>query len=364
MKIGILTFFESDNYGTLFQAYALQVYIHSKGHTSEFIHIYRDLQKGKVVYNDIPRKYSIYNKVWSTLVSICHKKDYDMKHKYFNDFRKKLIVSDSYYQSREELINNPPQYDLYLSGGDQIWNPTHKVFSYSYMFDFLDDTAIRASYASSFGVRDVDEETKETMRGHLEKYKYLSVREESGVTILEDMGLDAVSVVDPVFLTQELWYSMKGRSPFKKKYCVIYAISDYLDEEDTAILKYARKNKFEIVILPENRRNKGNFYKKKFSASPEEFINIIANAEHIFTNSFHGVAFSIIFNRQFSVLSNTLIGGKARMIRINNLLASVGIVGNRGIDEINNLLNYDSINGKLRKRLVQSEAYLNQILSI
>jgi len=237
MKIGILTFFESENYGTVLQAYGLQHYLQSMGHQAELIHIKRCVQVASAP--EAARQYSLLQRVLIKAVTLCHKKDLPEKSKAFTRFRKDYMqIAPHYYETEEDLLENGPEYDLYLSGGDQIWNPYHKVFSTRYMFDFLRSNEPRIAYGSSFGISELkDKQIQEKMQPLLEKYTAIGIRENSGVQILEQMGVRAQKVVDPVFLIPEKWKEMANKlpKPHKKPYCLVYALVDYPTEEDRKI---------------------------------------------------------------------------------------------------------------------------------
>lgn len=364
MKIGILTFFESDNYGTVLQAYALQYYLEQQGHIAEFIHVFRDIAKEGYSFHEEKPAYSIYSKIWSRFVCLKHRNDYRKKHVSFERFRKTMLhISENYYESRKTLLEHCPEYDIYISGGDQIWNPYHKVFSYTYMWDFLPNDKRRISYGSSFGVEKIsDPNVLDNMHKHLHKYEAISVRESGGLQIVKDMGLHAQHVLDPVFLAQHHWSDvMDGRHP-KEKYCLIYAMSDYHSEDDEIIRAYARENGFKIVILPENRRNQNNTYVKAFALSPETFLSYIANAEAVFTNSFHGLAFSLIFRRQFALLSCATKGSISKRNRLTDMLQTLGIEYREDINSIKKEINYDLLTDKIQAMVQLSKSFLDNAL--
>ena len=193
-----------------------------------------------------------------------------------------------------------------MSGGDLIWNPYHKVFSYHYMFDFLPKGAPRASYGSSFGVSEIPEtDIRQKMGALLADYRAVSVREKSGVELLAKMGVNGQAVLDPVFLIEDHWRELAAGAGEQSagKYCLVYSLVDYPKAEDAVIRDFAKKRGLRIVAMPANRHNFSTSYGKKFSAGPEEFVSLVANAEHVFTNSSHGLAFAILFRKQFSLLS-------------------------------------------------------------
>ena len=324
MRIGILTFYESDNYGTVLQAYGLQNYLKKVGYSTELINLARDTntQSSYFHYKNV-RKYSNLQRLWNKFILFRHRSDSDMKKKNFKMFREQYLkISAKYYASGKEILKDLDRYDFFISGGDQIWNPYHKIFSFDYMCRFLPGNFRRISYGSSFGVDTIYEDKYiQQMKECLSAYSSILVRENSGVNIIRQMGLNASQVVDPVFLDMNSWYEfVEEQSPEKSKYGLIYALVDYPTSDDELIRQFAAKEKMKLVILPENRRNCLNFYKKLFSLSPQSFINYVAHSEVVFTNSFHGLAFAVIFRKKVVLLNTCTKEAEKKQVRLNDLL--------------------------------------------
>lgn len=361
MNIGLLTFFESDNYGTVLQAFALQHFLESLGHRAELIRIKRAVNASSKHFSSAPVEYSLPERIRIKLSSLLYEKDEETKKAAFRQFRdQNLHLGEKYYETDEELLSDPPQYDLYLSGGDQIWNPYHKVFSYHYMFDFLPDSANKASYGSSFGVPEIPDPAILAEMGRLlSDYRAVSVREKSGVELLARMGVKAEPVLDPVFLIGDHWKKLaeaRGK-PFAEKYCLVYALVDYPREEDALIRSFAKKNGLKVIVLPANRRNHSTPYKKAFAAGPEEFIGLLAHAEHVFTNSYHGLAFSLLFHRQFSLLSNVSEESASKRDRLTNILDLLDLP-ERTVEESPDWIDYQQVLPVLNAAIKESCSFL------
>ncbi len=359
MKIGILTFYESLNYGTVLQAYALQKYLTDCGHDVELVRIRRNIHARSHHFRSQPVAYSLMEKVVVKIRSEMAEKAERTRKEQFLAFQNDYLkVSHAFYEDEKQLREHLPQYDLYLSGGDQIWNPYHKVFSTHYMWDFLPDGSPIASYASSFGVDSIDDgEILEVMRNCLRRYDSLCIREQSGVRMAENMGLQASQVLDPVFLLRSQWTSFVRPTHHRKKYCLVYALIDYPKTEDAQIREYARKYHLEIKIMPYSRRNCLGHYTREFSAGPIEFLDLIANAEFVFTNSFHGAAFSILFQKQFQLLDAVSPEGRKKRGRLNDLLEQCGI----SVRNEETLIDYTSVNKRLDVLLADSQKKLSDI---
>lgn len=323
MRIGVMTFFESDNYGTVLQAYALQAYLEKLGHSVQLIQLKRNVHAKGEQREVKKRNPSFSKRFWGMVVRKIHDHDDERKKENFATFRRAfLYITEKLYPDGEALAEDLEQFDLIISGGDQIWNPYHKVFSYDYMCRFLPSDFQRISYGSSFGIEKIgDENIFLQMKEQLAKYKILLVREESGVKILHSMGLRAEQVVDPVFLDKNLWNKfITPDSPFKGSYGVIYALVDYPDSDDARIHSYAKAKGLKLVILPENRRNCMTTYRKRFSLSPQEFVNYIAHCEVVFTNSFHGMAFGLLMEKKIVMLNTCTEEARMKKIRLTDML--------------------------------------------
>ena len=363
MRIAILTFFESENYGTVLQAYATQKYLETIGHDVELLHIKRMVNGRSSHYVAVSKKTTLLERVRYKAVSMIKKKSIQEKGEKFKAFRKKYLQISKYYDSEEQLINELEDYDLFVSGGDQIWNPYHKVFSLHYMFDFLPVEKPRIAYGSSFGVATIDDETiLSKMKDWLGKYQAIGIRERSGVEMIQKMGLNAVQVLDPVFLLKDNWGSFVAERPQKKKYCLVYALIGYPKIEEDKIIKFSKNRGLDVIILPFNRQNCLNRFNKQFGLSPQEFLNYIAHAEYVFTNSFHGLAFSILFQKQFTLLGCDSEEGLAKRERLIDILAQFSI-GDRNFENIENEISYVAVNEVIQLRLNDSKKYIQESIN-
>lgn len=335
MRIGILTFFESDNYGTVLQAYALQDYLAKLGHQPVLIQLKRNIHVASGHYKSPMRVYTLLQRAWIHTVLKKYADCEKIKKERFAQFRDCFLNrTEKIYENGQALLQDISHFDLIISGGDQIWNPYHKVFSMNYMCNFLPDNFCRISYGSSFGVDRIDDSRLcEQMARALKQYSFIGVRENSGAELIRNMGLQANQVLDPVFLNTERWKEIASeRVPQTQKYGIVYALVDYEDQNDGKIREYAKANRLDMVILPENRRNCLNRYQKKFALSPLEFVNYIAHSEAVFTNSFHGLAFGIVFRKKLVLLDPISEEAKKKQIRLTDLLNSLGIQNYRWED--------------------------------
>lgn len=287
MKIGILTFHWGTNYGGVLQAYALQTFLKRKGHDVAIInyapHTFRD-SFIKCFYSKNP------------FTIIDNLKNY-WKEKNIAKFRNNYLIQSERYFTPEQLIENPPQMDIYISGSDQIWNPYGlKSNKKIYFLPFGDEKSIKLSYAASFGIIDYPENLIEEIKPLLNKFKAISVREKSGLEILKCSGINnGILLPDPTLLLEKIDYLeiLKGKETNNKNDYFFYVLQK---KQNTIrrIYKSLKKNKHNKIIHTSKI--------KYTSLSIENWLNYIKNSKMVITNSFHGVVFSIIFNTPFIVV--------------------------------------------------------------
>lgn len=299
MKIGILTYHKANNLGAVLQAYALQTKL-------------SELNNGNVEiidYDNIIFKERINIRgIKSFLKSIYYKQ----KNNAFCKFRKQNFLLSEYYDNN--TINKcNKKYDCIICGSDQVWNLDCSNNDYNYFLKFVDNKLLRFSYAASLGTYNFKDDEIKVIENELKKFKKISIREKDSLSQFENMSLnnDISVICDPVFLlNKEEWRKLYNKRIINKKYILVYLIQDDVNVMNAA-KKYAKENKCCIIS------NKKNF-EFILNNSPEKFISWIDNAEAVFTNSFHGTAFSLIFNKKLGA-DIEMTTGKTNN-RINELL--------------------------------------------
>lgn len=301
MKVSVITRHAITNYGSLLQALATQTVIEQLGHTCEIIDYIREdetytrsertLLRQKPEWNRNPLKrfaYLALRQPWSVLSG-----------RRFEKEREKLLKLSRLYSSPEELREEPPAADIYLTGSDQVWGPVEDgSYDSGYCLSFAPEEAKKASYAASFGHAELTEEQKTYFRKWLCRYDRLTVRETSAVKLLEGLGLCAEQVLDPTLLLDAQYWSRFMKPIRKKRYILVYQI-----HHDEALGEYARKvAKSRHLPLIRISASFHQFFREgKLVWCPPvgEFLSYIRNAECLITDSFHGTAFAINFNTPF-----------------------------------------------------------------
>lgn len=372
MKIGIVTIQKSpSSYGGNLQSYALWKYLSNLGHDVEIIDLYRPAQIG---YVDSTKKLSTHtykfdkkhlaNKVHFSLMDPRTWMRAIKRKRFFKrmlEFAKLAKYSKAFY-SVDSLYSNPPSYDVYVSGSDQIWNPNMNFELAPYFLDFVKD-GCKVSYASSFGVGNISDKYAKAIKRWLETYKFVGVREESAVEILQHMGIKAHLVLDPTFLLpQKDWYELAKFKKGKRKNVFVFMLyhsSNVLEQ----VYTLARNNNYQVVS---NKKYK-NFHCVS-ACNVSEWLGYIFSSDLVITDSFHATAFSLIFRKSFySIIIDTEIS-KKRATRLLCLLESLNIK-DRCINEcdlhnlsLKSMIDYRKLSPLLSEKIEASKAYLKEAI--
>lgn len=354
-KIGIVTWYDKGfNYGSTLQAFAMQSYLESKGYECELINYKPENRKIHKILKEILKRiylllfnYKVY-KNWKTM----------QKWVNCNIKESKLILSYN------ELKKYSQKYDIVICGSDQIWCNSHNKVNPFYYLQFADKDK-RISYAPSIGKSYIEDNLKETFAKYVKEIKYLSVREEKGAELIKKYSKRVAEVVmDPTFLVNEkMWDNLTKISKnriIEEPYIFAYFLSKN-EEYFEQVKKVAKKKNLRIVTVP-------MIYSKNelaIEANHEEFLNLIKNAEYVITDSFHGMAFSINFEKDFiiykrfkddsNITENSRIYNLLEKLKLYNRL----VTEDNSIDKIlNSNINYYEVKKDLDKLIDKSQRYL------
>lgn len=328
-----MTFWWSnDNYGQLLQCYALQKYLRDLGHEA-FLIRYRDMSKpqSEPLYQKIVKAFNpikLYKFVRSKIIVKYVKNNINRN---FDSFRNEYIISTPIiYQSIDELRNCFPKADLYITGSDQVWHDSLlNANTAAYFLDFGKDATKRISYAASAG-RKYELAERNIFVNYLKKFSAVSVRENSLKDLCLESGINACVSIDPTLLLKvELYKAIEKPLQVPQKYAFIY----YLNVEKSSeiylksILEYLNEKKLILKsvsasgYIPARELIKTS---KNIYATIPEWLYLIDNAECVFTTSFHGTVFAILYHKPFLTipLNNCHKDGN---VRFQTLLTSLGL---------------------------------------
>ena len=216
---------------------------------------------------------------------------------------------------------NNEKYEIYSVGSDQVWNTYFDEFSEVFLLNCLDETKIRISYAASLGCESINPIYKDKFKNELKKFKAISVRENEGKKLIESLENVSVEIVlDPTLLLgRNEWDALINEHKFSSKedYILTYFLGEMESDMKRCIKKYAKEKKMKIIDL---NKVSTNYY----SVGPIEFVSLIKNAKMVFTDSFHACCFSIIYGKQFWVVTRNSVK-KSMNTRINTLLENLNL---------------------------------------
>ena len=364
MKIGIVTWFRSGNFGTNLQAIALYQFL-SQNNDVSFVsyfdseRLFSNKKTTKILY--ILRnilKYPLSPYLYYRRIKEC--KNVIKGIKIQNSFRKLKICN---------IFNSKRLYkfDAFITGSDQIWNPYYlKKF---YLLDFVPVSIPRLSYSSSIGVDEIPNEKQEVYRRNLLKFKNLAVRENTGEILLKELlnRDDIRTVMDPVFLlSADEWKVKLHLNENNDKYIFCYFVGN-TNDNGKAIEQIMKKTGIKkLIYVPAQEYNEiklDGFCDA--SAGNRDFLSYIASASLVCTDSFHATAFSLIFNRQFIEFKRFSDNdSKSQNSRIVDILSKYGLQSRLYTDNFDySIIDYKFVNEKLNKDIIDSKEYLESVLS-
>ncbi len=369
MKIKTITCHEVYNYGASLQEYALLKHLENLGHESETIHFKPPyLSKHFKLWSlpgNIAGKFFLIQ--WAYLLLKLPKRLTNLKRKRnFDTFSEKHIrATKKLYRFNDELKADLPEADAYVCGSDQIWNSYFQNgWDPAFYLDFVPDHKLKLSYAASFAIDSLAEEIKDFVKEKVSRLDHVAVRESSGKKILEDLGFDNVTqVLDPVFLldTEEWTPLMTSNMPNEGAYLIVYDFdNDPLIRGLAERLK--KENGWKIYAFNELISYADtNFYLE----GPDVFLALAKNASCILANSFHAVAFSLLFHKNLAVFNRS----DKINTRMRDMLKSVGlseflIEDQEMADNYKlNTIDFDSVQSKLDVLIDTSKQYLSNALA-
>lgn len=372
MNIKTITFHRAQNHGSVLQTYALKEFVtktlQSQGidNTYEIIDYSPETQSQlySIFQSGISLKSCIKN-----IIALRYYQALKNRQISFNTFLDKhLNLTKLQYSSSQQLRDNLPQADLYISGSDQIWNVRSRDFSMSYYFDFLPEDKLRISFATSFGPLKIDWDKYDAKKigNLLRRYKNISVREDGSADNVEHLiGYRPLILADPTFLlTRDEWSKVENKSIKEKHpYILLYALEP-TKEQLRIVRKISKQLSLPVIVLRYNNKNDWfNTFEKRYAAGPAEFLSYISQASLVLTSSFHGTAFSIIYNKPFYVLNGSSDARIKSILQKSNLISQS--IDDSDIDKVSiELPDFTQAHQFIENNLNQSVLYIINSMSI
>lgn len=361
MKIGVVSNLDNSNYGSILQAYSLSNKLSEYGHDVEYIK-YKKHKKKKILpsLKTNGNHYSLKSRVEIKLARNFYKNKIIKNNKFLTD-----NISIRHFNEYNDLCLISDQYPLILAGSDQIWSPRAGLLSDYTLLNFCNSKTIRASYATSIGVNELDDNSKKKILDALNNYLLISIREDKfSDEFTKKLGKEVQVSVDPTLLYDSCFWNEKIKTvstKTKDEYIFVYMLRPEKTTLEMA-LKLSKETGLKIKLCS-NRIIKNKKIENITTLGVEEFLSHIKNAKYVITNSFHGSVFSIIFNKKFIT---TYIEGSG--IRTKELLFKLKLekrlaTKSSDLKNIHIKTNWTEVEKILLKLRKESIKYIESILS-
>ena len=366
-KVGIITLHRVVNYGSVLQTYALQEKMKECGFEPQVIDYYPERLKIRGMLKRIKDKGDRYKRsfIIRNLARAIIFPSYIIRFKMFTKFLRKYInMTDKTFYSKEEFENIDFDYDVYCTGSDQVWNSEwNEKIEYPLFLSFAPDDKRKIAYAASFGKKELKANEIEVTRKLLERYDAISLREKSGVEIVESLGIkNSVHVVDPTLLLDgDAWRKLSSNRFKDENYILVYNLNRN-KKIDNYAKSLANKTGLKIIYLSYQLHE---FYKKgKMVCNPkvEDFISLIDNAKYVITDSFHATAFSINLNTQFVIVYPAKFNTRLQSILAVNNLEDRVAKDEKDMTIVNKEINFDEVNEIMNNERHKSFEWLKKAL--
>ena len=366
-KIGVITVHKNVNYGANLQAFASCRYLNKQGFDCRLIdytlptheksaHLFSWLKQSWDAERDklLSRKIKL-------AIALALSAPWKRKRlKAFAEFRKKYITMTKPCKTMQDIVNLG--LDTVVCGSDQIWNPDIIGSINPIFFGDVDGIKNKISYAASVGKDKYLEKDELKVKKLIEKLDYVSLREEDTAKYFSTLTEKKVETVcDPVFLLDKSEYDkVLSKRRIKGDYVLLYSVV-HNDELTAVAKKYAKRHHLPLIEICSSK-DKNATHKQIVTYGPTEFLSSFKYAKTVFTNSFHGTAFSIIFEKDFYVFDN-----KHRGSRITNVLEKTGLIDrliSNSVESDFNSIDYAVVNENVSRYVRSSKEFLDKALSI
>ena len=359
IKIALITIIDSNNYGNRLQNFAIQ----------EYLKKYQIFIDTVLNYRWSNNKHNIVQRLKKCLISLKKKIKHENRNlprfenfSLFNDqinFTNFIANINNY----RRILNN---YDVCIVGSDQVWNPSGGGYRDLSDIELLKNVKTNCiAFSASFGVNDIPDKLKPKVAKELSKFKAISVREDRGKEIVEELTgrKDVEVLVDPtMLLTAEEWDKVSKKPKMLKtdKYILNYFLGDLSDERRKEIDRVAKENNCEVInILDKN----SPFYE----CGPSEFLYLEKNAFLICTDSFHSCVFAILYNTPFLVFDREQKNLVSMNSRLDTLLSKFKLENRRCNGKITKkdlTCDYKEACKILEKERIKADKFLRKALNI
>lgn len=319
-KVGIITFHNSYNCGSMLESYAIHKYLLKQNVNNEIIDF---SSKGQKQLYSVFYKNSDWKKVVKNIILLFYKNKIEFNNEKYEEFKNKNFKLSKKYSNGEDITDD--DYSVVVAGSDQIWNVTILDSDDAYFLPWV-KSARKVAYAPSFGAKNISKYSNncEKYVQFIRDFNALSIREKNGAKWLKELtGIDVDILIDPTLLLEKEDYEeiLDKDITIPEKYIFFYSPGFNND-----ICKFIKKisEKYKLPVITWGAKN---YYthaiKTRFGfelpqyENPAVYLSLIKNATLVFTTSFHGTIFSTIFRKRFFTIKNgEMYGDDDRVITL------------------------------------------------
>lgn len=359
-KIGILTWHYYPNFGSGLQAFALQSIIQSLGYEALIINYrnpifgrsiwWKNFVKKVIQYTVAPFNKAIKNKTISETAI----------------YQKKHLNQTSRFYEPSDLYEISKEYNCIVYGSDQIWAPN--VYNPIYMGAYVSDPVRKISYAASIGLNDIPDDMVENYKHNLSTFHAVAVRENEGMELLSQRcGIEATVVLDPTLMVDVEEYREMQRPVcgIEGKYVFCYFLNKEHQYKEK-VKQYAEEHNFQVIGVSD-KADDATWMNRLTNIGADQFLWLINHAETIFTDSYHGSIFSLLFHKnlwtfvRFAEDSPICQNSRIRQLQANFNIAHRIISAKSEIDD-DKSIDYDYFENRLVNLRESSLLYLKKAL--
>ncbi len=377
MRIGIITAYHNNkNYGGLLQAYALQYYLKQFGVDAVLVSFERK-QINNVIrrLKKLGKRQLIERVIQKRRFQQIAQEDnrYMKRNDLFNEFEESIPHTPTVQQNNISSVSEG--FDALIVGSDNVWRP-ESAFDDIVFLKFATASQYKMSYAASVGVTELTRKEKNTFRSELQCFNDISVRERYSAEVLSNLLGKSVSYdLDPtLLLSDDQWETIEHEVKLSDDYIFEYFTDDNI-EAKKRIHSFAEKLGLKVIGIPHTQ---GRYHKSDelyidipaIECGPREWVYLLHHSKYVFTDSFHGTVFSILFKKNFWTISKQKTHAPNGEGRQEDLLKSLALL-ERYVKDINSFTdsdlmspaNFVSAFENLNERRSDSTAYLTRNLN-
>ena len=329
MDVGILTFHCVNNVGALLQAYGLKRYLADQGAQAEIIPYEPPFLTGHVGPFPYVQPRVLLRNFWYVSKVLNGLKNFYRREKPLASaggsmaaFQREFLLEGNRKKIRSFWGLGRADCQILLAGSDQIWNPEITYGLRRAYFGAFRNRHIRkaVSYAASLGRTELPQKYEKEFSRLLTHVDAVSLREAGAVPFVRRMGREARAVLDPVFLPGRAVWEEIEKPPERAGFILLYQVQG--NPEMVALAERLSREKGLPVVQLQAYGDFENGFEVDRAAGPREFLGYLHRADYVVTNSFHGVAFSLIYEKRFAAFSHSRYGA-----RIQSVLEAFGLEG-------------------------------------